>query len=276
MDRRTTPPEFDLATGPSGRPIARDPLIREQLAFGQERRGAQDETGNGLRQHGAAIATGIFALAVIGGIYLLFKSSDDLPPPVKVQPLTIVNIVPPPPPPPPPPEQKMIEQTPVKQQDFLEQKPVEKPEEEAKEQPKPLEEAKLDMPPPGPLSLDAKAVGPGDSFGLGGKPGGHGLIGGGGGGGSRWGWYASIVQSQVETALHANPRTRSAVMQMKISLWADPSGRINRVQIDSSSGNSEVDAAIRSEVLAGLTLREPPPKDMPMPIVMRITSRKPS
>ncbi|WP_341872080.1 TonB family protein [Methyloferula stellata] len=170
----------------------------------------------------------------------------------------------------------MIEQTPVKQQDFQEQKPVEKPEEEAKEQPKPLDEAKLDMPPPGPLSLDAKAVGPGDSFGLGGKPGGHGLIGGGGGGGSRWGWYASIVQSQVETALHANPRTRSAVMQMKVRLWADPSGRISRVQIDSSSGNPEVDAAIRNEVLAGLILHEPPPKEMPMPIVMRITSRKPS
>jgi periplasmic protein TonB len=275
MDMRSNPLEYDLPIEPSGSPARRDPLIRERQAFTEDREETQEETSNGLRRHGAATAAGVLAFAVIGGIYLFFKSSDDLPPPVKVQQLTLVNILPPPPPPPPP-EQKMIEQTPVKQQDFLEQKPVEKPEEEAKEQPKPLEEAKLDMPPPGPLSLDAKAVGPGDSFGLGGKPGGHGLIGGGGGGGSRWGWYASIVQSQVETALHANPRTRSAVMQMKIRLWADPSGRINRVQIDSSSGDPDVDAAIRNEVLAGLTLREPPPKDMPMPIMMRITSRKPS
>jgi hypothetical protein len=42
----------------------------------------------------------------------------------------------------------------------------------------------------------------------------------------------------------------------------------------SSTGNSELDAAVRDEVLSGLTLREPPPKDMPMPIITRVTARK--
>ena len=32
----------------------------------------------------------------------------------------------------------------------------------------------------------------------------------------------------------------------------------------------------RNDVLGGLTLREPPPKDMPMPMVTRLTARRPS
>jgi hypothetical protein len=44
----------------------------------------------------------------------------------------------------------------------------------------------------------------------------------------------------------------------------------------SSTGDAELDAIIRDEVLGGLTLREPPPKDMPMPVVTRVTERRPS
>ncbi|PKU21339.1 energy transducer TonB, partial [Telmatospirillum siberiense] len=36
------------------------------------------------------------------------------------------------------------------------------------------------------------------------------------------------------------------------------------------------DQAIEREVLEGMTLRQPPPKDMPMPIVVRMTARRPS
>ncbi len=65
-------------------------------------------------------------------------------------------------------------------------------------------------------------------------------------------------------------------MSIQVRLWADASGRITRVQLVSSSGDAEVDAALRDQVFAGLALREPPPPDMPMPIVTRITSRRPS
>lgn len=228
-----------------------------------------------LRKAGAALAC-LAALALLTGAGIwFFRSDSGLPPPRKVQEVTVVKILPPPPPPPPPKpvEQKMVEQTPVKQE-MLEPKPIDEP----KDSPKPKDLPK-DEPPPGPLSLDAKGDGPGDAFNLGGKPGGRGLIGGGGGGGgggSRYGWYASIVQQQVASALRANPRTRSAVMQLQVRLWADSSGRISRVQLVSSTGNPELDAAIRDEVLTGITLREPPPKDMPMPIVARISARRPT
>jgi len=161
----------------------------------------------------------------------------------------------------------MIEQPKMVEQEFKEEKPVDKPKDE------PVKDAKNEEP-PGPLSLDAKAVGPGDLFNLGGKPGGNPY--GGGGGGSRWGWYASLVTSQVQEALRANPRTRNMSARIEIRLWADGFGHVTRVQLTPSTGNAELDAAIRDDVLGRLMLREPPPKDAPMPMVTRVTGQRPS
>jgi len=217
-------------------------------------------------RYGAALSV-IFLLFAGAGYWLFGR--DDLPPPRQVRELTIVNIVPPPPPPPPQklPEPKMIEQPKMAEPEFKEDKPVDKPKDE------PPKDAKNDEP-PGPLSLDAKATGPGDLFNLGSKLGGSPY--GGGGGGSRWGWYASIVQSQIESALRANDRTRNAVLQVQVRLWADATGRVSRVQLVSSTGDAALDAIIRNDVLGQLVLREPPPRDMPMPMVARLSARRPS
>jgi len=215
------------------------------------------------------------ALVVIAGLFgtvaFFFVGQDDMPPPRQVRELTAVNTVPlpPPPPPPPMPEQKMIEQPKMADPEFKEEKQVDKPRDE------PVRDAKNDEP-PGPLSLDAKAVGPGDLFNLGSKVGGSPYGGGGGGGGSRWGWYSTIVTDQATAAMRANPRTRNMATQIQVRLWADSSGRVTRVTISPSTGDPELDAIIRDEVLGRLTLREPPPRDMPMPVVTRVTARRPS
>lgn len=251
-------------------------LLDQRDRFEQE----DDAVSNPWRTRAIPLAVGIAVVTIIAVVIKYFPSGDEMPPPRRIQEVTVVKLVPPPPPPPPPPkprEEKMIEQTPVKQE-FREETPVETP----KDAPRPKDAPKSDEPPPGPLALDAKATGPGDSFNLGGKPGGHGLIGGGGGGGngggggSRWGWYASIVQQQLESALRTNAKTRNVVMQLQVRMWVDASGRISRVQLVSSTGNPEIDSAIRNEVLPGITFREPPPKDMPMPVVARISARRPT
>lgn len=208
---------------------------------------------------------------LFGGVWAFMGLGNDTPPPKQVRELTVVNIVPPPPPPPPPPmieQPKVIDQPKMVEQEMLEDKPVEKPVDD------PVKDAKNEEP-PGPLALDAKAVGPADLFNLGSKVGGS-PYGGRGGGGSRWGWYASIVQTQIEAALRGNEKTKHAVMQLQVRLWADSTGRISRVELASSTGNAELDTVIRNEVLGRLTLREPPPNDMPMPMVTRVTARKPS
>jgi periplasmic protein TonB len=219
------------------------------------------------RRHGAGIGAGIAAVAVVVVAVTMLRGGDTEPP-RKVPEIHLVTIQPPPPPPPPPPPQqlpqpKMVEQTPIKEPEIKEEKPLEKPKEAP---PKP------EAPPAGPLGLDAKGEGPGDAFNLAGRAGGNGLLGG-GGGGSRWGWYASIVQTQIEQALRENEKTRNAKLRIEVRLWSDASGRIERVQLLSSTGDAAIDDVIENQVLIGLRLREPPPKDMPMPIVARLTER---
>jgi periplasmic protein TonB len=161
----------------------------------------------------------------------------------------------------------MIEQPKMAEPEIKEEAPVEEPKEAPPED-------SSEPPPMGPLGLDQAPEGPGDQFNLAGNPGGRGFTGGGGGGGSRWGWYCTIIQQQIEAAMRANAKTRSISVQVEVRIWADASGRVQRVLLNPSTGDQSVDAAIRGEVLSGLVLREPPPRDMPMPIVARITARR--
>ena len=198
----------------------------------------------------------------------------------KAEQFSMVRLMPPPPsatpPPTPPPdapqpkEQPMIDQ---KQMMVPETKPAEPRKRD--EAPKPQSRG-----PSGPLGVNAKGEGTGDSFGLVGRPGGNGLLGdgdgnGAGGGGTRWGWYAGEVQATVEKALRDNPRTRAASLKVEVKIWPDKIGRIARVELSGSTGEPALDASLKNQVLNGLQLQEPPPTDMPLPIVMRLTARRP-
>ena len=239
----------------------------------------EDEEISFLQRFRFAIGllVGLALLAAIGFLAVKLLGGRSTSP--KVEQVTMIKLLPPPPPPPPPPTpppkvqpqptvQPMIEQ---KQMIEPETKP-EKPQEKRDEAPKSHDKA-----PPGPLGLNAKGEGAGDAFGLVGRPGGNGLFGdGGGGGGSRWGWYAVQVQSRVEEALRKNPRTSVATLRVEVRIWPDNTGRVTRVQVSGSTGDPAVDTAIRDEVLTGLQLQEPPPAGMPLPIVMRLTARRPN
>jgi TonB family protein len=205
-------------------------------------------------------------VAVVAVIFLgqsLFKKS--IAPPRKAPEVTMIKIVPPatppPPPPPPPPqqklEQKMIEQTPIENE---EQKPDEAP-----------------APAAASLGTNIQGSGGPDAFGLSGN--GRGTVLGGGPAratASRWGWYAGHVQSSISDALRKNPRTREASFRVEVRVWADLTGRITRATLGESTGNAALDEAIKADVLTGLQLPEPPPDGMPMPIVMRLTARRPN
>ena len=103
--------------------------------------------------------------------------------------------------------------------------------------------------------------------GFGGKGGGH---------GSKFGYYAGQVQSRVVEVLRSHKKTRSAVMDVQVRIWADNTGRITKVSLSKSTGDAALDAAIRDEVFADITLKDPPPEGMPMPIVMRFNAKRPN
>jgi TonB family protein len=166
-------------------------------------------------------------------------------------------IQPPPPPPPPPPQQKVEEQPKMKQPEF-------KPEPHPEDKP----------PPPGPPALDAQGQGPGDAFGLAGRPGGSDYVGDGNGtgGGSRYGWYATMMTQRAQDALQKQRRLNGVRYRIAVQIWLSDSGAPLRVELVNSTGKPEIDAVLQESLRNMPKLAEPPPKDMPQPVVMEVTS----
>ncbi|MEO8350649.1 MAG: TonB C-terminal domain-containing protein [Chthoniobacteraceae bacterium] len=225
----------------------------------------EEDEPNFFQRHRALSA--VLGVLVLGGIIIGAKKlGHQEEGPRRSQNVTMVNLPPPPPPPPPKIEPPPPPQTPQEQK-MIEQAPIDEPEDKPQ-----------DDPPPAPdLSTGLQGDGPPDGFGLSGRGGaGSGFGGSGRRGGSKWGWYAGQVQSKIQEAMRNNRRTRNANLRIEVRIWAEQTGRINRAQLSGSTGDPAIDAALRNEVLSGLQLQEPPPKGMPMPIVLRITARRPN
>ena len=103
------------------------------------------------------------------------------------------------------------------------------------------------------------------------------LIAGGGTGGhhSRFGWYAGEVQKTIQEALSRNTVTGRSEFARRVRIWADASGRVTKVKLDASMEDPALNRAI-GDAITGLQLPEAPPRDMPMPIVMRLVARRPN
>jgi len=213
-----------------------------------------------MQRYGFVVGIGsvaLLAVIVFAGRQLFSGHSA---PPRKNQEISMVKLLPPPPPP--PPVQKPPEPMKMKQE-MITQEHVDKDEQKPDEQPKAA-----------PVSTGIKGNGP-DSFGLAGG-GGNGTLGGSGHRGSKWGWYAAQIQTRVEEALRANSKTRAAKLRLVVRIWPDPNtGRVTRVELSGSIGDPALENTIKNEIMTGLQLREPPPRDMPLPIILRLTEQRP-
>jgi periplasmic protein TonB len=219
-----------------------------------------EETRSFLSRYRAPIGVAV-AVAIIGLAAFFLMPRGDSKPQRKVQEVTVVKLQPPPPPPPPPPTPPPPQ---MQQPKMMDAEPIKEPDARPKE---------ADPP---PLGLDAKGEGPGDSFGLAGRPGGSGLLGGNGNGeGSKFARFNSILNSAVEKALQNNSKTRSFRGIVSAMLWLDANGQVTRVELIKASGDRDIDAATKDEVLARIRV-EPPPKDMPMPVVVNLRFRAPA
>lgn len=211
-----------------------------------------------LRYLPAGIGVLLTVLIVVGVVVL--QDLFEKPPQTKKQVQQITVIQPPPPPPPPPPEQ------PPPPPEVKEEK-IEEPEPEPEPEPEQPEEA----PPAEDLGVDAEGTAGGDSFGLVGKKGGRGLIGGGGGHAILW--YGQQVQKGVTASLQqlVDGEVRHKKFSAMASVWIGADGSIHRAELAGSSGDEKVDAALR-QALSALRLRldRPPPPDMPQPVKIRI------
>jgi hypothetical protein len=66
---------------------------------------------------------------------------------------------------------------------------------------------------------------------------------------------SAAVRAEIEAAFRNK--------QVQIQLWADGAGRVYRIQVISSTGDAQLDAVIRDDVLRSLMLSEPD-NEMPM------------
>ena len=125
------------------------------------------------------------------------------------------------------------------------------------------------------LGVDAEGGAGSDGFGLIGKKGGRGLLGG--SGGSAILWYGGQVKRGLEEELQkslADSPASKASYSVQLQVWVNADGSVSRAELVNSSGKPEVDKAIRVS-LAGIrfTLPKPPPENMPQPLKVRVTSR---
>jgi protein TonB len=229
--------------------------------------GHEEEKESFLERHALKLVFGAAVVAI--GAFVYFHKPGPTPPPAKLERMVMIAPLPPPPaikPPPPPPPQKPPEEKMEKETAAEVTKPVEKP-------------APAKAPEdPAPLGTNLK----GDGAGLSGLGSGSGLgggtlgNGGAGKGGSRFGWYAGQVQSKISEALRSNPKTKNANLRIEVRIWPDATGRITRAQLVGSTGDAALDGTIQNGVLTGLQLQEPPPAGMRLPIVLRLTARRPN
>lgn len=205
---------------------------------------------------------GVLIVLIAVAVYFL-KDLFEKPVQTKKQVQQITVIQPPPPPPPPPPEEKPPEPE-------IKEEKIEEPEPE----PEPEPEQQADEPPPGEdLGVDAEGAAGSDAFGLVGKKGGRGLIGG--GGGNAIIWYGQQLQRQIADELReklSQSKARNKKISVIANIWIGADGSVSRAELASSSGDGDVDEALRSALGTLRSRLKAPPENMPQPVKIRIRS----
>jgi protein TonB len=209
--------------------------------------------------------------AIIGGVWLLQERLAQRPNDIRnVQRVTLLD-APKPKAPPPKGEEKPVEQKEEKQIDL-------RPD--------------LALAAPGPqqpdnrLGLDAEGAGGGDAFGLQARRGGRDIttigpekptIGGGGGGDAppapNWGWYGGLVQRYLQNIAQADEHLQGHAFIAVLQLWISPDGHLSKFDLVGSTGDSEIDQALKDLLAAAPAMIQPPPAGMPQPVRLRMTSR---
>jgi protein TonB len=210
--------------------------------------------------------TGVLALALVVSAVVMFRAGHSQRKAV-VQAVALVE-QPPPPPAPPPAEERLFETASEsidvsqysRDTPLLDQGP-----------------AMIDS----SLGVDEVGAGEGDAFGLRAKPGGRELLltgddqprGGGGPPPPPFFDYAMRLEQGLKADLNRIETLRRREYVVSLALWISRGGRLERVRIDSSTGDERTDREIREALMVSQLQVEPPPEGMPQPVRLRVTAR---
>jgi periplasmic protein TonB len=174
----------------------------------------------------------------------------------KIQPITLLK-PPPPPPPPPPPKEEPPPEPEV-------QEKIEEPEPE----PEPLPDVP-DQQPAGDTGLDAEGTAGSDAFGLVGRKGGKGLL----GGGSPYAWYAGTIKDSLIDILSEHDELRRKSYSAVVKIWLNPDGSVTRYELARGSNDPEIDKLLNKLLAKFRKAKEAPPAGMEQPVKLKISSR---
>ena len=206
----------------------------------------QTTSGLWVKRIGAAVAI----LLLLIGVAMVVKSLMSSKPTQKNRVTKINILVPDAPPPPPPP-----------------------PKEQPKEQPKEIEQPKpqeVPQPPTESLKMEGAAGDSPSAFAagvvkndfIGGKP-----------DMSVFAWYTSQISTRIEEALSTQKELAKAQYRLVVHVWVAADGRVERAELQGSSGDKTVDKFIRAALSELKSLPEAPPSTMPQPVKLRINSK---
>lgn len=207
------------------------------------------------------IAATVLIVVLALMVYFISNLKSDKKEKRERKPQTVTLVKPPPPPPQPPKVEKPPE--PPKEK-------IEEPRSEPEPEPEPLPD--VDQPPPGDLGLDAEGGAGADGFGLVGRKGGRGLLGG-GGGGSPFARYGRMAANEIQDVLSGNDELRRKGYTAAGKLWVNPDGSVQRIELTRGSNDAEIDDLLNRVLRKVKKLGEAPPPELEQPIKFKITVR---
>lgn len=205
-------------------------------------------------------AGGVVVIALLGGLLWFINNMLNAAPQSGRKSPQLITLLQPPPPQPPPPK---VEEPPPEPEVVEDKTPDPEPQES--------EQAADDLPAGDDLGLDAEGGAGGDAFGLVGKKGARDLIGG--NSVSRLAWYNRILERDLQDQLAETPCTRARSYRAEWKLWLHPDGKVERIELSGSSGNSETDDCLRTASRSVRLISERPPEEARNPVKIKITSR---
>ncbi len=217
-----------------------------------------------FRRYLPTVIGGVILLTIIG-FMIYFISNKENKPEKRERKIQAISLTKPPPPPPPPPKVEKPPEPPP------EAEKINQPEPEPENEPEPLPDV-ADAAPPGDLGLDAEGGAGSDGFGLVGRKGGTGLLGG-GGGGNAYAWYGNIIKNDILDLLSDREELRRKGYTAVVKLWVEADGSVKQVDLVRGSNDAEIDDLLTRLLGKYKKINEPPPAGMEQPIKLKISSK---
>lgn len=205
------------------------------------------------------VTAGLVAAIVLGLLAYFVSQIDSEKPEKKEKKIQAITLLKPPPPPPPPPKIEKPPEPEIKEK-------IEEPEPEPEPEDTP-EEAPDDA--PADTGLDAEGTAGSDGFGLVGRKGGKGLL----GGGSPEGWYKGVIRNQLTELISDRDDLRRTKYSASVKIWFDLDGNVQRFELTKSSTDSKVDDLLKLQLGKLRKISKAPPVGVKSPVKLRITSR---